>query len=411
MAFRFQRRIKIMPGLTLNLSKSGLGLSAGVRGARMSIGSRGVHSHVGLPGTGLAYRKQHQLNQDGRTRQSRQTYSSGAMMDDTVTICADSQTGQTSFILDSSGEEFSLARMRKLCSDFDSELELILMGELQNRNALLQALRTLHQDIPHPDLRPPPMAFGFNEPEPAMTTPRKPGLLHKFWPSAVKRLTLENERAANTHEFQRKSWETRKSAFEEQIKQSNLHFASVSSGDLPAMTEELARRFAGMEWPFEPEICFDLGTDPTTIAIDVGLPDEESFPALEWRMGAGNRRLVSKSISAAARRGLYRDYLHSVALRLIGELFAGLVTMHRVAISISAPIPDTQRGGTRDAYLLSMIVDRESWRMLNFGSLDTLRPDSAVELFELRRDMTKTGVFRGIMPFGVADLESDLAQR
>ena len=35
MAFRLFRRIKIAPGITLNLSKSGLSASAGVRGARI----------------------------------------------------------------------------------------------------------------------------------------------------------------------------------------------------------------------------------------------------------------------------------------------------------------------------------------------------------------------------------------
>lgn len=407
MAFRFQRRIKILPGLTLNLSKSGLGLSAGVRGARMSVGSRGVHSHVGLPGTGLAYRKKHRLDQGERPTQLPQRHSTGELEKDTVTIKADSQTGQTSFILDSTGEELTLARIRQFVPDFDFELESLLNAELQNRNALLQALRTLHYDIPHPDLRPPHLAIEFNEPYPTMLPLRNPGIIQKIWPPAMKRLIINNERVSNTYEFQRQSWETRKAEFEEQIDRSNLHIASVTSGDLTAMTEELERRFADMVWPFEPEICFDLGNDPATIAIDVGLPDEESFPALEWRMGTGNKRLVSKQISATARREIYRDYLHSVALRLIGEVFSGLTTIERVVISINAPVPDSQRGGTRDAYLLSIIVGRKSWRMLNFGSLESLRPDKAVELFKLRRDMSKTGVFREILPYGVEDLEDD----
>jgi len=59
-----------------------------------------------------------------------------------------------------------------------------------------------------------------------------------------------------------------------------------------------------------------------------------------------------------------------------------------------------------DACLVSIIVDRKSWRVLNFGSLETLRPVSAVELFKLLRDMTKTGMFREIEPFGVEDLIS-----
>jgi tetratricopeptide (TPR) repeat protein len=52
---RFWRRIKIAPGLTLNLSKSGGSLSFGPRGAKMTVGPRGRRATVGIPGTGLFY--------------------------------------------------------------------------------------------------------------------------------------------------------------------------------------------------------------------------------------------------------------------------------------------------------------------------------------------------------------------
>lgn len=54
---RFQKRIKLFPGITINLSKSGLGISAGVRGAHIGIDSRGKkYESLGLPGSGLSYR-------------------------------------------------------------------------------------------------------------------------------------------------------------------------------------------------------------------------------------------------------------------------------------------------------------------------------------------------------------------
>ena len=55
MSFRFWRRIRIAPGVTLNLSKSGGSLSFGPHGAKFTIGSRGKSATVGLPGTGLFY--------------------------------------------------------------------------------------------------------------------------------------------------------------------------------------------------------------------------------------------------------------------------------------------------------------------------------------------------------------------
>jgi tetratricopeptide (TPR) repeat protein len=55
MGFRFFRRIKLAPGVTLNLSKSGGSLSFGRRGARYTVGPRGTRQTVGIPGTGLFY--------------------------------------------------------------------------------------------------------------------------------------------------------------------------------------------------------------------------------------------------------------------------------------------------------------------------------------------------------------------
>jgi hypothetical protein len=58
MAFRFFRRIKIAPGLSLNVSKSGFSASIGPRGAKLTVGRRGISRSLGIPGTGLSWRDQ-----------------------------------------------------------------------------------------------------------------------------------------------------------------------------------------------------------------------------------------------------------------------------------------------------------------------------------------------------------------
>ncbi|MBN1217505.1 MAG: DUF4236 domain-containing protein [Anaerolineae bacterium] len=69
MGFRLQRSIRLGKFIRLNISKSGVGVSAGVRGLRISTGPRGTHLNVGLPGTGLSYRKQ--LRSKSNKRQER----------------------------------------------------------------------------------------------------------------------------------------------------------------------------------------------------------------------------------------------------------------------------------------------------------------------------------------------------
>ena len=53
--FRLFRRIKIAPGVTVNVSKSGLSTSFGPRGAKVTVGKRGIRKTVGIPGTGMYY--------------------------------------------------------------------------------------------------------------------------------------------------------------------------------------------------------------------------------------------------------------------------------------------------------------------------------------------------------------------
>jgi len=55
MPFRFFRRLSIAPGLTLNLSKRGVSVSAGPQGARFTMGTSGTRATAGLRGTGLHY--------------------------------------------------------------------------------------------------------------------------------------------------------------------------------------------------------------------------------------------------------------------------------------------------------------------------------------------------------------------
>ena len=55
MGFRFRRRIKLLPGIRLNISKSGLSTSVGEPGATINLRGDNVRTTVGVPGSGLSY--------------------------------------------------------------------------------------------------------------------------------------------------------------------------------------------------------------------------------------------------------------------------------------------------------------------------------------------------------------------
>lgn len=57
MAWSFRKRVKVLPGLWLNFSKSGISTTIGAKGANMNLSKRGVYGTVGIPGTGLYKRE------------------------------------------------------------------------------------------------------------------------------------------------------------------------------------------------------------------------------------------------------------------------------------------------------------------------------------------------------------------
>jgi len=55
MGFRFYKKVNILPGLSMNFSKSRPSVSFGPKGMKMTVGKNGVRSSFGVPGTGLYY--------------------------------------------------------------------------------------------------------------------------------------------------------------------------------------------------------------------------------------------------------------------------------------------------------------------------------------------------------------------
>jgi hypothetical protein len=55
MGFRFRKRIKILPGVWFNLSKSGVSTSIGGKGLTVNLKNGKTKTTVGIPGTGLSY--------------------------------------------------------------------------------------------------------------------------------------------------------------------------------------------------------------------------------------------------------------------------------------------------------------------------------------------------------------------
>ena len=71
MGWNFRKSVNLGGGMRLNFSKSGVGISGGVKGFRVSHGPRGNRVTASIPGTGIYYTKNFSSgNGRGRGRSS-----------------------------------------------------------------------------------------------------------------------------------------------------------------------------------------------------------------------------------------------------------------------------------------------------------------------------------------------------
>lgn len=417
MALRFRRRIRIAPGISLNLSKSGIGASIGPRGAKISVGSRGVYANVGLPGTGLAFREK--LNKSGGRRSTSALAgapSAGKILEQQLKTGGSAaarvrvdENGEV-VITDDDGQPYDETELRVLRKYAGEGMRDLLQQACDRLNADLSALATVHLDTLPPRDTPVFQARAFSEPEPQRWTRLKPTLWCRIWPPAGRRLEEQNEQRAGQYAHAFSEWEAAARAFNEQERQRRKQETELVLTSLDAMANVLEEHLGEIPWPRETNVSFDLGDDASTIAIDIELPEEDAFPDVEYNLAAKQAKVSVKKVASTRRRMLYRDYAHGVAMRVLGEIFHRLPTVQVALVSAYMPALDAGTGQPTESYLYSVLVTKPQWREINFQALADIEPPATLERFELRRKMTKTGVFKPIEPFDVEALASCRAQ-
>jgi hypothetical protein len=68
MAWSYRKRIKVAPGVRLNVSKRGVSTTFGVRGTSITTGQNGTYLNTGIPGTGIYNRQK--IGGTSRTKQN-----------------------------------------------------------------------------------------------------------------------------------------------------------------------------------------------------------------------------------------------------------------------------------------------------------------------------------------------------
>ncbi len=228
--------------------------------------------------------------------------------------------------------------------------------------------------------------------------PPPPAWWHALWPPAKRAREAHNRRHRAEFDERYRAWEWRKAEHDAAEFARHRRESEGVWDDPEAMEATLRERLEEIDWPRETLIDFDLGSDISTIAVDIDLPGEEEMPDRYWGMPPKQLKLSPRRLSDTRQRKLYRDHVHGIAFRVLGAVFARLPGVKEARVSGYRQVVDPATGAERDQYLYSVKVTRTQWETIRFDRLDQVDPVAALEAFTLRRDMTKTGIFRDIEP-------------
>lgn len=391
---RFRKSIKLAPGIRMNLSGSGLSWTLGPRGASIGIGRRGSYLNTGIPGTGLYSRTR--LSHNGGTR--------GPSVTPTTTFRATvsvSDEGLLNFI-DESGNPLSESRINLLKKQQGDAIRELIQTKCDEINAQTEALGEIHLYTPDPKITPTYDSKPFDEALPNEPRPKPRGFLGWLFTWVAARIEKENKAAHAAYLQRLSAWQTAKSSFEAQEALRRQLVNDVVAGQVAAMEKLLGEVLQDIVWPRETLVSFEISDDGQQVELAVDLPEIEDMPTKVASVPQRGYRLSVKEMGATAVQKLYMRHVHAVGFRLIGEAFAMLPSVQTVVLSAYTKRPARATGQIVDEYLYSVRVARSAWQEINFDNLAALDVVEAFDRFELRRAMTKTGVFKPVEPLAKA---------
>jgi Protein of unknown function (DUF4236) len=445
MGFRFRKSIRLAPGVRLNFGKRGMSISAGVKGASVTLGSRGTYANMSIPGTGVSYRtrlggasearrlerQQYRLEREMQRLEAEQRRQK-ALSNVKLRLKDDGSMD----VEDAFGNPLSRADMRLLWEQKEDLIREWLKTNTDEINGDVELLTRIHEDTPNANAEPEYVAQPFDEPKPEgpslPTLEARPerevlpplGFFSRLF--ALRRKKHEQEYARLEQEYGNAlkawenrcaekealyqsevkaweqaiaDWEARKSQHETNELQKAADYCRALREDLSLMNSMLEKALESLAWPRETLVDFAISSDSKDVWLDVDLPEIEDLPQRVASLTASERKLNIKSKSQKQLRQEYSTHIHGIAFRLAGTAFASLPSSEKVMVSGYSQRLDKATGKVDDDYLYSVVIDRQRFSQINFEALETIDPIGAIEVFELRRQMTSTGIFKAIEPF------------
>lgn len=398
MAIRFRKSIKLAPGIRWNISGSGSSWTVGPRGASVGIGKRGAFLNTGIPGTGLSSRSR-------LVDSSSAQVGSEAALANSVSMTCEILTDGTLSFVDKTGAAVPghIVETAKK-QNRDAILDLI-QRKCDEINEQVEALGKLHHHTADARLLPVFIALPFLHQKPVAPQKQTSGFFGSLIPG--RRLKVEKANLTADELFHKSSaaWEVKKAeSISSDIQRKQL-VETLIYEDIAAMEGFLEENLEDIVWPRETIIAFEIFNGGKTVVLDVDLPEIEDMPNKLAAVPARGLKLSIKELTAIKIQKLYAEHIHGLVFRIIGEVFACLPTVQRVIACGYSQRREAATAQLRDEYLISVQVRRLDWCSIDFAHLSNLDVVAVLNQFDLRRDMSKSGLFKAIEPHSAVEIE------
>lgn len=409
MSFRFQKRVKVAPGIRLNISKRGISTSVGRRGASVTLGRQGLYGNIGIPGSGLSYRTKltKSTNQTSNTWYQKDSRN----MPKTVSLKYDKQSYSLIFV-DEDDIRVPSQVERDIKKEFRNDIQKLYEQKQKEINEQTAKLLVLHKaTLPErtpkelKELAGNMVSFYLEVPsskeiydETKTEMEEQLNFLEKlsliFPSNRQKFLDKVKQEADDQYTFEMEQYEQAKEEYEEEKLRRLDQVEKVIEGDSISMELWLENFLGELDFPLETNISFNI-LSKSTIYIDVDLPTLEEIPLTKATILKSGKLKVEKK-SQREMREHYAIMVGGTALYLCSYAFSLLPTCKTIIMSGYTQVQNKATGHTDDQYIYSLKVEKDIFYSLNIANV---HPIAAFENFEPIINTTKTFIFKEIEPY------------
>jgi hypothetical protein len=371
-------------------------MSLGPRGASVSLTSKGVYQNLGVPGTGLSLRRR--LDSSPSRRPS--LIPSPKPNPKSLNVAFRLQDDGTVAIVDGDGNPIPPQWERLAREQNEHPLRVWLEDKCDYWNKGIDDVIGIHLKTPKPEAQPHrAVRTAFETPRPSQPVPLPITFLARMFRGKRERIERLNAEALAQYVKDIATWEDA-CAVHDKREEARLTLFDMAAVVAPGEVQDyLCDVLERVEWPRETSLSLEVDQTATEVSIDVDLPEIEDMPDKAATIAARGLKLNIKDRPPVQRRREYMAHVHGVIFRIVGETFAALPRIQLVTASGFSQRADRTTGHVGDEYLLSVRVSRSLWLALNFSEISHLDVAACLGSFDIRRNMTSTGVFRPIEPF------------